>query len=177
MIMHDPTREYYKVYEIENYRNTVEGVNWRYLNLPLDEIKSAAIASIKADEAMYASCDVAKYYNPEGISDPEMYDYESLFGVRLDMDKKARILTRQSGSSHAMTLIAVDTDENDRPLKWEFENSWGDKACHGGYLTFTDRWFDEYMFRLVINRKYLSDRADKAADSKPVMLPAWDYMF
>ena len=177
MIMHDPTREYYKVYEIENYRNTVEGVNWRYLNLPLDEIKSAAIASIKADEAMYASCDVAKYYNPEGISDPEMYDYESLFGVRLGMDKKARILTRQSGSSHAMTLIAVDTDENDRPLKWEFENSWGDKACHGGYLTFTDRWFDEYMFRLVINRKYLSDRADKAADSKPVMLPAWDYMF
>ena len=28
MIMNDPTREYYRVYDISNYRNTVEGVNW-----------------------------------------------------------------------------------------------------------------------------------------------------
>lgn len=39
MIMNDPTREYYKVYEIANYRNTYEGVNWIYLNLPNDVIK------------------------------------------------------------------------------------------------------------------------------------------
>ncbi len=54
-----------------------------------------------------------------------MYDYESLLGVKLDMAKKARILTRQSGSSHAMTLVACDTDENDKPVKWEFEKQLG----------------------------------------------------
>ncbi len=32
--MNDPTREYYKVYEIKNYRNTIEGINWTSLNLP-----------------------------------------------------------------------------------------------------------------------------------------------
>lgn len=38
---------------------------------------------------MYASCDVGKQFNrEEGILDPEMYDYESLLGVKLDMDKK-----------------------------------------------------------------------------------------
>ena len=44
-------------------------------------------------------------------------------------------------------------------------------------MTFTDRWFDEYMFRLVINRKYLDERSRAAAATEPVQLPAWDYMF
>lgn len=178
MIMNDPTREYYKVYDIANYRNTIEGINWVYLNLPNDVIKTAALKAIKANEPLYTSCDVNKFFNRyDGISDPEMFDYASLFGIKLDMDKKARILTRQSGSSHAMTLVAVDTDENDVPVKWEFENSWGPDAGHNGYITFTDEWFDEYMFRIVINKKYLDAKSVKALEGKPVQLPVWDYMF
>lgn len=177
MIMNDPTREYYKVYEIANYRNTYEGVNWVYLNLPNDVIKKAAIASIKGNEAMYVSVDVAMYNSADGVCHPEMFDYSSLFGIKLDMDKKARILTRESGSAHAMTLMAVDTDDNDQPLKWQFENSWGPTAGHNGYMTFTDKWFDEYLFRIVINKKYLDEKSLKAAKQKPVELPAWDYMF
>lgn len=178
MIMNDPTREYYKVYEIASYRNTYEGINWIYLNLPNEDIKPAALASIKDNTPMYVSCDVNKQSNRNaGINDVGTYDYESLFGINMQMDKKARILTRQSGSSHAMTLIGCDTDENDVPVKWEFENSWGTSAGNHGYLTFTDEWFDEYLFRIVINRKYLSEKAIKATKSKPVQLPAWDYMF
>lgn len=178
MIMNDPTREYYKVYEIQNYRNTYEGVNWVYLNLPNEDIKKAALASIKNNEAMYASCDVGKQFNrEEGILDPSMYDYESLFGVKMNMDKKARILTRQSGSSHAMTLVGCDTDSQDRPVKWEFENSWGANSGHNGYLTFTDDWFDEYMFRIVIRKDYLEGKALDALKGKPVQLPVWDYMY
>lgn len=178
MVMNDPTREYYKIYEIQNYRNTIEGVNWVYLNLPNEEIKASALASIKNDEAMYVSCDVGKQSDyKSGILDVNNYDYESLLGVSLQMDKKARILTRQSGSSHAMTLIGCDTDENDVPTKWEFENSWGAGSGNGGYLTFTDEWFDEYLFRIVLHRKYLSEKAIQALDSEPIMLPAWDYMF
>lgn len=178
MIMNDPTREYYKVYEIQNYRNTQEGINWIYLNLPNEDIKLAALASIKSNEPMYASCDVGKQFNrEEGILDPEMYDYESLLGVKLHMDKKARILTRQSGSAHAMTLVGCDTDANDKPVKWEFENSWGADNGHNGYLTFTDKWFDEYMFRIVIRKTYLNEKAIEALKGKPIQLPVWDYMY
>lgn len=177
MVMNDPTREYYKVYEIKNYKNTIEGINWVYLNLPNEDIKKAALSSIKNNEAMYASCDVGKQHNrTTGIMDPGMYDYESLFGVKFDMDKKARILTRQSGSSHAMLLIGCDTDANDRPVKWEFENSWGTTAGNNGYLTFTDAWFNEYMFRLVIHRNYLDSRAIESLKQTPIELPMWDYM-
>ena len=178
MIMNDPTREYYKRYEIDNYRNTYEGINWVYLNLPNEDIKAAALASLKAGEPMYASCDVGKQANrATGVLDVNNYDYGSLLGIDLKMDKKARILTRQSGSSHAMLLMACDTDQNDVPTKWQFENSWGPAAGHNGYLTFTDEWFSEYMFRVVINKKYLDARALEALNTKPVMLPVWDYMF
>jgi len=178
MIMNDPTREYYKVYDISNYRNTYEGINWVYLNLPNEDIKAAALASLKNNEPMYASCDVGKQYNSAaGILDLGTYDYETLFGIDLKMDKKARILTRQSGSAHAMSIIGCDTDENDVPVKWEFENSWGPASGNKGFLTFTDEWFDEYLFRIVINRKYLDAKAIKALDSKPIVLPPWDYMF
>ncbi len=178
MIMNDPTREYYKVYEIQNYRNTLEGINWIYLNLPNEDIKVAALTSIKNNEPMYTSCDVGKQFNrEEGLLDPAMYDYESLLGVKLYMDKKARILTRQSGSAHAMTLVGCDTDANDKPVKWEFENSWGASHGHNGYLTFTDKWFDEYMFRIVIRKAYLNEKALEALKGKPVQLPIWDYMY
>jgi bleomycin hydrolase len=178
MIMNDPTREYYKVYDISNYRNTYEGLNWVYLNLPNEDIKAAALASLKNNEPMYASCDVGKQYNSEtGILDVGTYDYESLFGINLKMDKKARILTRQSGSAHAMSIVGCDTDANDVPIKWEFENSWGPASGNKGFLTFTDKWFDEYLFRIVINRRYLDAKAIKALDSKPILLPPWDYMF
>lgn len=178
MIMNDPTREYYKVYEIDSYRNTYEGVNWVYLNLPNEEIKPAALAAIKDNTPLYVSCDVGKQSKrAEGILSTENFDYESLFGIKLDMDKKARILTRQSGSTHAMTLIGCDVDANDVPVKWEFENSWGPQSGNKGYVTFTDKWFDEYLFRIVIDRKYLSAKALRAAGTKPVRLPAWDYMF
>ena len=177
MIMNDPTREYHKLYEIESYRNTYEGFNWVYLNLPNEEIKPMALASLKDNRPMYISCDVGKYSSRAGgWLDVNLYDYEKLFGITISMDKKARILTRQSGSTHAMLLIACDTDENDVPLKWKFENSWGTASGQKGYVLLTDEWFDEYLFRIVIDKKYVPAETLKLLDQKPVKLPNWDYM-
>ena len=175
MVMNDPTREYYKVYEIKDYTDVIEGMPWRYLNLPNDEIKAAVLKMIKAGEAVYASADWRKGKENEGQTMTcDNYDFDALFGVKFGMDKKNRILSRYSSSAHAMLIVACDTDETDKPTKWQFFNSWfatGEKA----YLTFTDEWFDEYMFREAINRDCLSEKAVKALSTKPVMLPFWDY--
>ena len=178
MLMNDPTREYWKTYEIEYDRHTYDGHNWVYLNLPMDEIKTAAIASIKDSVMMYFSCDVKKQLDSKrGLLDMNNYDYESLLGVKFGMDKRQRILTYDSGSTHAMTLMAVDLDADGKPLKWKVENSWGATSGYKGHLIITDEWMDEYMFRLVVNKKYLSGKVLKAAEAKPVMLPCWDPMF
>lgn len=178
MLMNDPTREYWKTYEILYDRHTYDGHNWLYLNLPMDEIKVAAIASIKDSTMMYFSCDVNKELDSKrGLLALDNYDYSSILGVTFGMDKRQRILSFDSGSSHAMTLKAVDLDANGKPLKWEVENSWG--ASHGfhGHLIMTDEWFDAYMFRLVVKKQYLSQKVLKAAEQKPTLLPCWDPMF
>jgi bleomycin hydrolase len=41
----------------------------------------------------------------------------------------------------------------------------------------TDKWFDEYMFRLVVDRKYVPENVMKVLKEKPTKLPAWDPMF
>ncbi|MDA3910448.1 MAG: C1 family peptidase [Bacteroidales bacterium] len=178
MLMNDPTREYYKLYEIEYDRNVMEGKNWTYINLPNDKFKQFAVASIKANEGMYASCDVGKQLSKDaGTLDMNNFDYGSLYGVDFTMDKRERIISKESGSSHAMLLMAVDVDENENPTKWQFENSWGPSYGNDGYLSFTDEWFNEYMFRLVIHKKFLDKSTLKVLDQKPIKLPPWDPMF
>lgn len=177
MLMNDPTREYYKLYEIDLDRHIYDGGNWKFVNLPIEDIKEMAIASIKGDDMMYFSCDVNKNLNRElGLLDPDNFDYDSLFGVTFGMDKADRIRTFDSGSTHAMTLMAVDLDTNGKPTKWMVENSWGPGA-NNGHLIMTDRWFDEYMFRLVVNKKYAPAKVLDILKQKPVALPAWDPMY
>jgi bleomycin hydrolase len=178
MLMNDPTREYYKLYEIENDRNVMEGINWTYINLPNEEIKKFALESIKGNDAMYASCDVGKQLNSDlGLLDIENYDFENVYGIKFGMNKKERIISRESGSSHGMALVAVDEDANNQTTKWQFENSWGSSSGHNGYLTFTDKWFDEYMFRVVVLKKYLPEKVLKILKDKAIQLPPWDPMF
>ena len=178
MLMNDPSRDYNKVYEIDYDRHTYDGHNWLYINLPIDDIKQMAIASIKANKAMYFSCDVGKFFDRDkGTLDLANYDYASLMGTTFGMDKRQRVQTGASGSSHAMTLIAVDLDANDKPLKWMVENSWGAKSGHQGNLIMTDEWFNEYMFRLVVERQFVPARILDLLKQKPIKLPAWDPMF
>jgi len=179
MIMNDPCREYGKVYEIDYDRHVYDGHNWLYVNLPVERIKEMAIASIKDDVAMYFSCDVGKFYSrSKGVLDIANFDYASLMGVEFGMDKKERVQTHASGSSHAMTLIAVDIcPETGKPVKWMVENSWGPSSGYQGCLIMTDEWFDEYMFRLVVEKKYVPADVLEMLEQTPVLLPAWDPMF
>ena len=177
MLMNDPCREYGKVYEIQYDRHVYDGQNWVYLNLPVERIKEIAIASIKDNTAMYFSCDVGKFSDRQkGTLDLKNFDYGSLFGTTFPMDKKQRVMTHASGSSHAMTLIAVDLKDG-KPVKWMVENSWGANSGYKGNLIMTDEWFNEYMFRLVVEKKYVPADIMAMLSQKPILLPAWDPMF
>lgn len=178
MLMNDPSRPYYKVYEIEYDRHAYDGKNWTYVNLPMNEIKQMAIASLKDNTMMYYSCDVGRELDrSQGIAALDNYDYASLLGYPFDMDKAERIQTFDSGSTHAMTLKAVDLDASGKPVKWKVENSWGEKTGVKGHIIMTDAWFDAYTFRLVVNKKYATQKVLNLLKTKPVQLPAWDPMF
>ena len=178
MVMNDPRREYYKTYEVEYDRHTYDGHNWKYLNLPMEDIEQLAIASLKDGRKLYSSYDVGKQLDRKrGYADTENYDYESLFGTTFGMNKAERISTFDSGSTHAMTLTAVDLDADGKPLKWKVENSWGSDSGHQGCIIMTARWFREYMFRLVVDKKYVSEKLLKDYDQKPIMVMPEDPLF
>lgn len=177
MVMNDPSREYYKCYEIAYDRHCYDGKNWTYVNLPVEEIKEMAIASLKDNTRMYFSSDVTQMDSERGLLDVHNYDFGSLLGTTFGMDKKQRIQTFSSMSAHAMTLMAVDLDENGKPKKWMVENSWGPSAGYQGHLIMTDEWFNEYMFRLVLETKYVPKKVLDIFKQKPIQLPAWDPMF
>ena len=178
MVMNDPTREYYKTYTIDMDRHQYDGDNWTFVNVPMKDLKDMAIASIKDSTMMYYSCDVGKFLNQKtGILSMSNFDYESLFGTDFPMNKADRIRTYASASSHAMTLMAVDLDENGTPKKWMVENSWGPTSGHHGHLIMTDEWFDEYTFRLVVDKKYVPAKILDLLKMKPIQLPAWDPLF
>lgn len=177
MVMNDPSREYYKCYEIAYDRHCYDGKNWTYVNLPVEDIKEMAIASLKDSTRMYFSSDVTQMDSKRGLLDVHNYDFGSLLGTTFGMDKKQRIQTFSSMSAHAMTLMAVDLDENGKPKKWMVENSWGPSAGYQGHLIMTDEWFNEYMFRLVLETKYVPKKVLDIFKQKPIQLPAWDPMF
>lgn len=178
MLMNDPRFEYYKLYEVELNRHTYDGHNWQYINLPIEVIEQVAIASLKDGKKMYSSYDVAKYMDrTRGFNSLQNFDYESLFQTSLPMNKKERIMTYDSGSTHAMTLTAVNLDANGNATHWKVENSWG--ATHGqkGYLVMTDEWFREYSYRLVADKKYVPEDILKVLNQKPVILTYDDPLF
>jgi len=178
MIMNDPRREYHKTYEVEYDRHTYDGHNWKYLNLPMDEIAQLAISSIKDGRKMYSSYDVGKQLDRQrGYMDTDNYDYGSLFGTTFGMDKADRIATFDSGSTHAMTLSAVDLDAQGNPVKWKVENSWGPNYGQAGCLIMTNEWFNEYMFRLVVNKKYVPGNLLKEYDQKAMKVMPEDPLF
>ena len=178
MVMNDPRREYYKTYEVELDRHTYDGHNWKYLNLPMEEIEQLAIASLKDGRKLYSSYDVGKQLDRKrGFADTENFDYASLFNTSFNMNKAERISTFDSGSTHAMTLTAVDLDAQGQPLKWKVENSWGSDSGYQGCIIMTARWFREYMFRLVVDKKYVSAKLLKDYEQKPIMVVPEDPLF
>ena len=178
MVMNDPRREYYKTFEVEYDRHTYDGHNWKYLNLPMEDIEQLAINALKDGRKLYSSYDVGKQLDRKrGYCDLENYDYVSLFGTTFNMNKAERISTFDSGSTHAMTLTAVDLDAEGKPLKWKVENSWGKDWGQQGCLIMTARWFREYMFRLVVDKQYVSEKLLKDYEQKPVMVMPEDPLF
>jgi bleomycin hydrolase len=178
MAMNDPRRPYYKTYEVEYDRHTYDGHNWKYVNLPMDDIEQMAISTLKAGHKLYSSYDVGKMLDRKrGYADTENFDYGALFQTTFGMDKAQRISTFDSGSTHAMTLTAVDLDSKGKATKWKVENSWGSDWGQQGCLIMTDRWLREYMFRLVVPNEYVPEKIMKAYQSDPVMVMPEDPLF
>ena len=60
--------------------------------------------------------------------------------------------------------------------KWRVENSWGEDKDKPGYLMMTDSWFTEYVYEVVVDKKYVPADIMAVLEQDPMVLPAWDPM-
>lgn len=166
-----------KTYSVKYLGSVKEGRAVRYLNLPIEQLKAAAIAQMQDGKPVWFGCDVGKCSIREnGIMDLNVIRADQLFGVSFPMDKAQRLDYGHSLMTHAMVFLGVNLDEQGRPNRWRVENSWGKEPGKDGYYVMSDDWFTEYTYQVVVHKKYLSQEALEQLKAEPILLEPWDPM-
>jgi len=178
-LINAPTTDkpYGKMYTVQYLGNVVGGQQVLYLNVAIGTLRKAAAAMIADGHAVWFGCDVGKMLERDmGVLDDQVFDYELVYGTGFKLDKAGRLDYGHSRMTHAMVLTGVDIDESGEPTKWRVENSWGTDLGDKGYFVMSNKWFDEYLYEVVVSKSYLSAELLQVLDIEPVVLPPWDPM-
>ena len=167
-------------YTVDRLGNVVEAGGVRYLNLPVERLKELAVAQLQDGLPVWFGCDVVQsFIRDEGIMDTASLDVDGLFGFPVEgcLDRAERLDYGESLMTHAMVLEGVNLDAAGKPTLWKVENSWGDKRAKDGFDSITDAWFDQYVYQVVVDKRFLSDSERKTYETEePTVLAPWDPM-
>lgn len=180
-LINDPRseHEYYKLYTVKYLGNIVGGKQVKYLNVPVQDMKNATLQSLNGNDAVWFGCDVGKELC-DNLMSINVKQYDNLLNTTFSMTKEDRLNTTESAMTHAMVFSGYNTYETNGEQvvdRWEVENSWGKKGNNNGYYTMTDEWFDEYMYEVVVHKKYVNKEINDAYNQTEITeLPLWDPM-
>lgn len=178
-VINGPTADkpFGRTFTVKYLGNVVEG-HIKYLNLPIQELKELCVKQMQAGEVVWFGSDCGKFGDRDaGFWDPDSFLYgDILGGFSLEMSKADRLDYSDSAMNHAMVLCGVNLDDSGKPDRWKIENSWGDAPGKKGYFVASDAWFEQFVYQVVINKKFLTDDQRKALESDPIELAPWDPM-
>lgn len=177
-IINSPTKDkpFGKTYTIKYLGNVKEGRKVLYLNLKIEELKKVAMSQLKDGETVWFGCDVGQMLDRKsGILDSNLYHYEEALDTSFNLSKADRLNYGDSCLTHAMVFTGVNIVE-DSPNRWKVENSWGKENGKDGFFVMSDKWFDQFMYQIVVNKKYLSEEFLAALEKTPIELEPWDPM-
>jgi len=176
-LLQNPTKDYYQTYRITLDRDMVEKPDMAVLNIPPAVIKAQTLKAVLSDEPIWFACDVGQeQLGADGLMVRGIYDYEALLGVDFSLSKQEQILYGESVPTHAMVFVGVDLIDK-QPTQWRVENSWGTDRGNKGYWLMDDAWFDQYLYGVILPRKFLDKETAAALDKAPITLPPWDAMY
>lgn len=174
-----PTNPFGHVYEVEFLGNVVGGRRTLYNNQPAELLMKLAGESIKAGEAVWFGCEVSKRSATKyGIHDINSVNLKAFFGtdVQIGLTKADRLIYGESAMTHAMVFTGVSYNDDGNVKKLRVENSWGEDRGDKGYHVLTSDWFNEFVFEVVVDKKYVPADVMAVFQQEPVLLPAWDPM-
>jgi bleomycin hydrolase len=166
-----------KLYTVQYLGNVTEGNIVRYVNVDIATFKKAALDMVVDGAPVWFGCDVGKMLDRDlGILDMKLFDYSLAYNTTFTSDKAERVDYGQSVMTHAMVFTGVDVDANGKPTKWRVENSWGEQVGDKGFLVMSDTWFDQYMYEVVVDKRFVPAEVLALLDTEPVKLHPWDPM-
>ncbi|RAP77908.1 aminopeptidase C [Paenibacillus montanisoli] len=177
-VIHAPTKDkpYGKSYTVQYLGNVHSGRQVKYLNVDIGVLKQLAVNQLQDGEPIWFGCDVGQMSDRDtGIMDTALYHYEAALHTVLRLTKEERLDYRESVLTHAMVFTGVNL-VNGKPNRWKVQNSWGCEPGKDGYFIMSDDWFEQFMYQVVIHKKYLSPELAQAFEQQPVELAPWDPM-
>ncbi|MDG1671898.1 MAG: C1 family peptidase, partial [Akkermansiaceae bacterium] len=172
-LYNDPSQEMNAHYRFHRARNIAGEDDMNFVNIEISQMKEVAVTSVLANQAMWFAVNMSEDQSREhGMMEVDLYDYETLFDVKLDLSKAERSRFGAGASNHAMVLTGVDLREG-KPTKWLVENSWGNEKGNKGRWTLYDDWFTEHVYTIIVHRKHVPEETLAIFDQAAKVLPAW----
>jgi len=178
-VINAPTTDkpFNRIYTVKYLGNIIGGNEIKYLNVDIDEMKQLTKKQLLDDEPTWFGCDVGQMSNSEdGVMSMGVYDFSLPLSTTFTMNKGQRLDYAESVLTHAMVFTGVNILEDGTINRWKVENSWGEKRGKKGYFMMSDEWFNEYMYEVAINKKYLSKDLLDVLEEEAIELDPWDPM-
>lgn len=168
----DEKIKYNNVYKEEESSKMIGKNDYATLNLPSKEFKNLILKSLKAKEPVYFYCSTTSK-RVDGVWIDTLEKYGELFGIDLKLDNNSILMTNGITNYHCMIITGVNIIDN-KIDKWKIENSWGSKTGNNGYYVATDDFINNYVHRIAINKKYLSEKQLQILSKDKILVSKWD---
>ena len=156
-------------------RSAADDTEWTFLNLPAEDLEFIGQASLKGGDKFYFTVDTYR----EALADEGVYDTRLAVegagnGGAWHMDKRELFLSRDVSSAHAMAMCGVETAPDGSVVRWVAENSFGLGRRQDGYIQMQGEWWRKLMFRMAVDKKYLSESQLRLSAGTPELIPYWN---
>ena len=175
-LFNDPAKEFNKLYQGRMSKSACDNADMTYANIDIQTLKQIVLKSLLDETPVWFGADVGKDQSrSHGIMTIDLYDYDSMFNIDMTMTKAEKRLFKHTSRNHAMVFLGVDL-QKEKPVKWLIENSWGENRGSEGFWAMYNSWFDEYVFNIVVHKKYVPQNVLAIFDQTPTILEPWDSM-
>ncbi len=168
---------YGRILELKGAKSVYEDRPAGGLNIPIEEMAKAVLASVRAGVPVWFACDVGKDVDRKlGILDEKLFRYEKILPELPEFSKAERFACFYSSATHAMNITGVELDNDGQPLYWKVENSWGDEMGKKGTFSMSHQWFLDYTYEAIVDKKFIPKKWLKGLKEEPIEIERWDHL-